>query len=151
MERTKRATRTRKPARGFTLIEAALVTVIVGVGFMALLQLLAAGTVTNVQGAQTTTGMNLAKNIREMSLKHPFAEVLDLDGNSYAPPVDSRGAALDGFDNWSQAVKVQAVDPDRLTLDVSADPPDAIRVTVTVSHNGQVVCSSSWYAFNGTP
>jgi hypothetical protein len=137
--------------RCFTLIEAALVTVIVGVGFMALLQLLAAGTVANVQGAQTTTGMNLAKNVREMSLKLPFAQISDLDGQTYSPPIDSRGVAISTFDTWSQEVDVQPVDPDRLTLDVAADPPEAVRVTVTIRHNGQVVCSTSWYAFDATP
>jgi prepilin-type N-terminal cleavage/methylation domain-containing protein len=137
--------------RGFTLIEAALVTVIVGVGFMALLQLLAAGTISNLQGAQTTTGMNLAKNVREMSLKMPFAELMDLDGQSYNPPIDSRGTALTDFANWTQTVDVQPVDPDKLTLDVAADPPDAVRITVTASHNGRIVCSTSWYAFDGTP
>jgi Tfp pilus assembly protein PilV len=151
MKAIRRVPRTRKPARGFTLIEAALVTVIVGVGFMALLQLLAAGTISNVQGAQTTTGMNLAKNIREMSLKMKFADLGDLDGKTYSPPVDSRGEKLSSFDTWTQKVTVQAVDPDRITLDVSTDPPEAVRITVQISHNSQIVCSSSWYAFDGTP
>jgi prepilin-type N-terminal cleavage/methylation domain-containing protein len=137
--------------RGFTLIEAALVTVIVGVGFMALLQLLAAGTVSNLQGAQTTTGMNLAKNLRELSLKKPFAELMDLDGQSYSPPIDSRGETLSDFDTWTQTVDVQPVDPDRITLDVAADPPEAVRITVTVTQNSRLVCSTSWYAFDGTP
>jgi hypothetical protein len=118
---------------------------------MSLLQLLAAGTISNVQGAQTTTGMNLAKNVREMSLKLPFVQLSDLDGDSYSPPVDSRGSALSDFSDWSQTVDVQPVDPDRLTLDVSTDTPLALRVTVTVSRHGQAVCSTSWYAFDGTP
>ena len=144
--------RANKPRRrGFTLIEAALVTVIIGVGFMALLQLLAAGTISNVQGAQTTTGMNLAKNVRELSLTMPFADLTTLDGQSYSPPIDSRGTGLADFGSWTQNVDVQPVDPDRLTLDVAADPPEAVRITVTVSHNGQLVCSTSWYAFDGTP
>ena len=38
----------RRRARGFTLLEASLASVIVGVGFLGMLQLLAAGTLTNL-------------------------------------------------------------------------------------------------------
>ena len=141
----------RQRRSGFTLIEAALVTVIVGVGFMAMLQLLATGTVANVQGAQTTTGMNLAKNIREMSLKMKFVDLPTLNSKSYNPPIDSRGTSLTDFSAWKQQVKVQAVDPDRMTLDISDPSPSAIRITVTVSRNNQTVCQMSWYVFDGTP
>jgi prepilin-type N-terminal cleavage/methylation domain-containing protein len=58
--------------RGFTLIEAAMVTVIIGVGVVAMLQLLAAGTVSNSEGTELTTGINLANNVREMSLALAF-------------------------------------------------------------------------------
>ena len=45
-----------------------MVTVIIGVGVVAMLQLLAAGTVSNSEGTELTTSINLANNIREMSL-----------------------------------------------------------------------------------
>jgi prepilin-type N-terminal cleavage/methylation domain-containing protein len=54
--------------RGFTLIEAAIVTVIIGVGVVSMLQLLAAGTVSNSEGTELTTAINLANNVREFSL-----------------------------------------------------------------------------------
>lgn len=137
---------------GFTLIEAALTTVIIGVGFMAMLQLLAAGTASNIRGAQTTTGMNLAKNIREMSLKLPFDQLTTLNGVTHAPPVDSRGVSLgDTFKNWTQVISVQAVDPNKLTFDVSDETPDALRITVRIMQNGTELCQTSWYAFDGTP
>jgi len=56
----------RRARRGFTLIEAALTTVIIGVGVMSMMQLLAAGTASNLGSAELTTGINLAKNIREI-------------------------------------------------------------------------------------
>lgn len=68
------ATPTRNVRRGFTLLEAALVTCIVGVGVTALLQLMAAGTVSNTAGTELTTGLTLAKNIREMTLGLAFAD-----------------------------------------------------------------------------
>ena len=59
----------RRSARGgFTLIEAAMVMVVIGVGVMAMLQLLAAGSVQNDDAARITTAMTLASNIREMSM-----------------------------------------------------------------------------------
>jgi type II secretory pathway pseudopilin PulG len=58
--------------RGFTLIEAAVVTVIIGFGCVGMLELLAAGTMANSEGTELTTGINLANNIREMSLGLSF-------------------------------------------------------------------------------
>lgn len=143
----------RRPSRrrGFTLIEAAMTTVIVGVGFMAMLQLLAAGTASNLQGAESTTGVNLAKNVREMALKLPYAHLTTLNGKSYSPPVDARGTTLSEFTGWTQTCKVQAVDPVHVTTDIIDSAPEAVRLTVTVSHNGQFVTDVSWYAFDGTP
>ncbi|HWP40742.1 MAG TPA: hypothetical protein VNL70_07440 [Tepidisphaeraceae bacterium] len=137
--------------RGFTLMEAAMTTVIVGVGFMAMLQLLATGTANNLRGVQTTTAINLAKNVREYTLKLPFDELASLHGTTYTPPIDSRGTAVSGFDDWSQQITVQPVDPDRLTLAISDDTPEALQITVSVSYRGQAVTSINWFAFDGTP
>jgi prepilin-type N-terminal cleavage/methylation domain-containing protein len=137
--------------RGFTLIEASLTTVIVGVGFVAMLQLFAAGTAANVKGTVNTTGINLAKNVREMSLKLKFAQLISLNNKTYSPAVDSRGEALSDFSNWSQSVVVHPVDPDKLTLDISDADPDAVRVTVTVNHNGSKVCDLTWFSLKGAP
>jgi prepilin-type N-terminal cleavage/methylation domain-containing protein len=137
--------------RGFTLIEASLTTVIIGVGFLSMLQLLAAGTMTNIRAIESTTAVNLAKNVREMSLKKKFSEIPALDGASYQPPIDSQGKALSDFDNWKQTVAVHAVDPDRMTLDISDATPSAVRVTVVIEHNGARVCDVSWYAYDPNP
>lgn len=66
-----RSTTTRSrgvPRRGFTLIEAALAILIVGVGVTALLELLAAGTMSNSAGTELTTAINLANNIHEITI-----------------------------------------------------------------------------------
>jgi prepilin-type N-terminal cleavage/methylation domain-containing protein len=58
---------TRKHRRkGFTLIETAITTVIVGLGTVAMMALLAAGTSTNQQTATLTTAVHLADNIHEL-------------------------------------------------------------------------------------
>ncbi|MGE5610210.1 MAG: type IV pilus modification PilV family protein [Bacillota bacterium] len=171
----------RKIRRGFTLLEAALVTCIVGVGITSLLQLMAAGTVCNTTGTELTTGLNLAKNIREMTLGLAFADptsvnrwdpsvpphwgpesdeptvqsyddVDDLDGASFNPPIDARRQSLTEFANWTQSIKVTSVDPDYLPNDkVGNGKSPAIRITCTITHLGQHVCELSWMVFDGTP
>ena len=137
--------------RGFTLIEASLTTVIIGVGFLSMLQLLAAGTMTNIRAIQSTAAVNLAKNVREMTLKHKFAELMPLSGKTYQPAIDSQGKTLPDFGAWKQTLTIQPVDPDRVTLDISDPSPKAVRIKVCIDHNGERLCDVSWYAFDGTP
>src|SRR5262245_9589871 len=103
----------RRRQAGFTLLEAALTTMIVGVGLVATLQLLAARTTSNIDGARTTTAVNLGRGVREMTLNMTFDEVRALNGRSYHPPIDSRGEAIDSLSQWTQTVAVQTVDPDK--------------------------------------
>ena len=133
--------------RGFTLIEAALTTVIIGVGVMAMLELLAAGTSSNVDASQLTTAMNLAKQVREVTIQKTFEEIVAMDGDAYAPPQDGSGLPMNTLTGWEQAIRVQPVDPNRLTLAQIDDDPEAVRVTVTVKHNGNQVTQASWHRF----
>ena len=82
---------------GFTLIEAAMVTVVIGVGVMAMLQLLAAGTVQNDDAARTTTAMTLASNIRELSMSLAY---FDKDQPANGPHTwASKEADISLYDN----------------------------------------------------
>lgn len=160
-----------RPARrtAFTLIEAALVTSIVGIGVVAMLQLLAAGTASNSAGAEMTTALNLAKGIREMSLGLAFSDettptnwgpdagetnvglyddIDDLDGAVFNPPIDALRLTLNDFAAWEQRVTVQSVDPDRITVAVPNGTSPAARITVTINRNGQRVCDISWTTFD---
>jgi type II secretory pathway pseudopilin PulG len=148
--------RRRGQTRGFTLIEAALTTVIVGVGFVSMLELITVGTLTNIRGAETTTGMSLARNIRELSLnkdKFPTFNSIrtTLNAKSYNPPIDSREQPLTEFSTWTQQVTVQPVDPDHITMVITDPNPSALQITVKLLHNGNEVCDASWFAFNGAP
>jgi hypothetical protein len=146
-----------------------MVTVIVGVGVLAMMQLLAAGTVANSASAELTTGLNLANNVRELmqtlEFKHPttprswgpepgetlngtypYNDLDDFDSLSFSPPIDARRARLHQFPEWEQRVRVQNVDPDRLTLVVPNGTTPTARVTIAVHRNGREVCAISFLA-----
>ena len=75
-----------------------MVMVIVGVGVLAMLDLLAAGTVSNVDAAETTTAMTLASSIRELSLGLPLYD--PNQDPKVAPRVwNSKEPALEQYDN----------------------------------------------------
>lgn len=125
-----------------------MTTVIVGVGCVALLQLIAAGTVANVDGARTTTAVNLGRNVRERTLRFRYDDLRGLNGRVYQPPIDSRGNLMTEMTEWSQSVSVTPVNPDRLTMPILDTDPDALRVRVTVKRNGETVTEVNWYCFD---
>ena len=155
-----RGGRYRRPG-GFTLIEAAIVTAIVGIGIVAMLELLAAGTMANNDSTELTTAMNLASNIHEMSLGIKYDNILTLDGRSWSPPTDgqlrfntatppavtSYGNTISNLPNWKQQIVVDYVDPDRITMTVPKTQVEpTARVTVTISHNNTIIYQTSWLA-----
>jgi prepilin-type N-terminal cleavage/methylation domain-containing protein len=132
--------------RAFTLIEVAIATVIIGVGFTATLQLLAAGTVANKEGTELTTGIHLAGNIHEASLRTNYDDLFDLEG-THNQPLDANLRPIPNMNGWQQVVDVTYVDEHLLT---SAVPDHQVeptaRVTVTVNRSGRFVYQTSWIA-----
>jgi hypothetical protein len=158
------ATRSR---RGFTLIEAAMVTVIIGVGVVGMLELLAAGTMSNTKGTELTTAINLANNVREITLGMQFVDpelpttwgtqegnvgayddIKDLDGCTFSPPLDVRRQPIASYVNWKQKIRVDTVDPNNVKLALGTKDPREVtaRVTVTIEHAGADVYTMSWLA-----
>ena len=135
--------------RGFTLIEAAIVTVIVGVGIMAMLELLAAGSMANGASAELTTAMGLASNMHEMSLGVEYKDVMTLNGLSNQPPKDAKKQPITdpSLANWRQQMAVSYVDHNLITNTVpNTQQEPTARITVTISRNGGVVYTTSWLA-----
>src|SRR3954462_2106994 len=83
--------------RGFTLIEAAIVTAIVGFGIVGVLQLMTAGTMANIDSADLTTAMGLASNIHERALGVKYDQMFTQFNDKTYPsgaitgPIDAKG------------------------------------------------------------
>jgi len=152
---------------GFTLIEVAVATAIVGVGVTALMTSLAANTRTNRAGQSLTRAVFLAQEIREWTVKLPFSDpdpgdvgnppgpdgsnpqtfVDDLDDLmdvTYSPPRDGLGNAITYMPEWSQTISLTWRDPDSLTTVVSPGTSDLVYVKVEISHQGQTVLTTGW-------
>jgi type II secretory pathway pseudopilin PulG len=141
-----RRVRSRGRRRGFTLIEAAMATVIIGFAFTAMLSLLAAGTVSNKEGTELTTAINLVGNIHEAAVRVDYANILSLRG-SHNPPVNGHLQSMSGMTGWQQVVSVQYVDHNCLTLavpDTQVEP--TARITVVITRQGKFVYQTSWIA-----
>ena len=136
----------RSRAGGFTLIEAAIVTAIVGIGIVGLLELLAAGSMANINSKQLTTAVFLANNVNEMMQGKDYDELkATYDNVTYSPPKDGRGVNLVGFDTWKQVVDVSYVLPQRLTTvvpDSQVEPTS--RVTVKIMANDEIIYQTQW-------
>ena len=134
--------------RGFTLIEAAIVTAIVGIGIVGMLELMAAGTMANTESTELTTAMGLATSIHEKALGISYTNLMAaLDNKTYSPPIDANNNALNELGTWNQSVNVSYVDQNRITSTVpdTQEEPTA-RITVSVMHNQRVVYQASWLA-----
>lgn len=147
--------------RGFTLVEAALATVIVGTGIVSLMQLQGTLTQQNAAANQATTAMLLATHIQEamagLSFNDPaygsayfgpepgevlssFDDVDDFDGQTLSPPIDSTRAAIANLSQYTQAVTVVPVYANKLNSNINPAAPDlpktaytgVVRVTVRV-------------------
>ena len=122
--------------RGFTLIEAALTTFIIGTAVLATVQLFAACTQQNSVAAQGTTAMLLASHIQETMAGLPvldpsyantyfgpepgevlrtYNDVDDFDGSSFNPPIDSTRTQIPQMAQYTQAVTVVPVLANKLT------------------------------------
>lgn len=159
---------------GFTLIEVAVATAIVGVGVAALMACLVAGTRTNRAGQELAQAVFLIQEIREWTLKLPFSDpdpddagnppgsdgwspqvwVDDLDdlmGVTYSPPRNACGQVIAGMPGWSQTLTLTWRDPNHLTSVVTPGTSDIIHVQVAVAYQGRAVGTAGWLVARRSP
>jgi len=151
--------------RGFTLIEAALTMIIIGVGFFSMLELYATCSMQNRFSGNMTTAMLLANNVQEAmagaTFNDPlsgklvfgpeagetlatFDDVDDFDNQTFNPPIDSMRQPIEELSKYSQSVTVVPVYPNRLSSNSGSTPEisdstytGAVRITVTIVYTGQ--------------
>ena len=144
--------RQRRAPRGFTLAEAALTTVIVGLGILSMIELFANCTAQNAAAARMTTAMLLTSHIQEAMAGLPFNDpffgsshfgpepgetlatyndVDDFDGSRFNPPIDSTRQALPLQQQYTQVVSVMPVYTNQLSANTSESAPTISKSTYT--------------------
>jgi hypothetical protein len=138
--------------QGFTLIETALATIIVGLGIVGSMQLFAACSMQNRDAAHMSTAVLLANNIQEalggLSFSDPgtttavfgaeagevlatYEDVDDFDGLTFNPPINSQRQTINELNQYSQVVSVWPVYPNKLSVNSNEASPDVAKTTYT--------------------
>jgi prepilin-type N-terminal cleavage/methylation domain-containing protein len=158
----------RRSARdGFTLIEVAVATAIVGVGVVALLTAITAGTRANGSGQDLTQAVFIAHELREWTIKLPFVDpdagqsdtppgpngsnpqvfvddLNDMMNVTYSPPRDARGNAITTLPGWSETITMTWRNPSNISQVVTDGASDFVYVSVTIFSQGQRILTTGW-------
>lgn len=158
-------------ARGFTLIEATLATIIVGTGILAAVQLFGTCAQQNMHSAQATVAMSLANNVQEamggLAFYDPqfghathgpeageslnnYDDLDDFNNLTFNPPIDANKQSVAEMAKYSQIVTVRPVWPDQPSSNNNDANPTisaatytgAVRIRVRVMY--RPVASAAW-------
>jgi prepilin-type N-terminal cleavage/methylation domain-containing protein len=157
--------------RGFTLIEAALAIVIVGVGVVGVMQLFLACSQQNAGATKISSATLLATHLRETLEGLPFTDptsdqssfgvepgeslttyddIDDFNGLTFSPPIDINREPLSGFEGVSQRVRIVPVSANKLDGNVDGTAisdttyTGAARITIQVLASGGLIYELSW-------
>jgi len=152
---------------GFTLIEVAVATAVVGIALAALLVALGSHTRVRDAAAKITQAAALAQEVRERTLSLPFSDpdpadadnppgpdgsdpqvfVDDLDDLmdvTFQPPRDGQGNSIPTLDGWSQTINLSWRDPNDISTPIADGASDLIFVEVDVAFQGQTIRTVNW-------
>jgi prepilin-type N-terminal cleavage/methylation domain-containing protein len=135
--------------RGFTLIEALIAIVLVGVAMAALIVSNQSFTSANGAGLQVSTAEFLIEQVRERTAAMTFTQLVNanLNGQVYSPPRDSQGNNLTEYPGYSQRITAQYVTASDLRTPSGSATP-FYRVTIEVRLNNETLSSASWLRAN---
>lgn len=134
--------------QGFSLVEAAFATAVVGTSAVALLGLVANANRSTAENAGRLAAGDLAAAARERTVGMTSAAVVALDGQTFSPPRDAGNTTLAGYAGWSQVYAVQPVDPAKLITNVAVHANNAAwRVTATAQRAGHPSARVQWVVF----
>jgi len=150
---------------GFTLVEAAVATALIGIALASLLTALQSGTRTNEASRRLTQAIFLSQEICEWALRLPFEDpeesgetpgseegdpplaVDDLDdlmGVTYSPPRDAYGSAITDMSGWSETITLTWRDSSNVATVVPDGSSDVVHVQVSLSYQGRQVLTNDW-------
>jgi type II secretory pathway pseudopilin PulG len=133
----------RNRRRGFSLVEAAIATAIVGIGIVALMTLAGSTSRMSDGSRQLSTGVFLAQELREWTVKLGFEQVASLNNLTCDPPISGQGSPIADMVGWSQKLNVTYRNTDNLAL-ASTGATGVLKVAVLVSYRSRPVASTSW-------
>ncbi|MHC4231933.1 MAG: prepilin-type N-terminal cleavage/methylation domain-containing protein [Planctomycetota bacterium] len=137
----------KKQSSGFTLIEALIAAMLLGLVVAALAAASGAFTMANGYGVDLTTAEFLIEEMREYTATQSFDELLAdpaYNAGPISPPIDVSGTAMADFGGFSQQVVIKHVQSGNFDLDDPTATSDFVRVKVTITKNGQEISSTSW-------
>ena len=128
---------------GFSLIEALVASLIIGLAVVGLL--LSSGSLTkvNAAGIEISTAEFLTEEVKSRSASMAYDDLPAFAG-TYSPPQDIYGAALTNFSAFSQQVTVDNVSNSDFTVVVGAGSSDFVRITTKILLNGGEISSADW-------
>jgi len=137
---------------GFTLVEVLVCSVLLVIGFLALVGAYGHESVVTQRSEDVTVAAFMADEVRDMTLQMTFGDVLNLNGAAFSPARLSTGAAQD-LAWWSQHITVAPLSGTDLNKVVSDGSAKAARVTVEVKSHGTPVVTQTYYVFkmDGVP
>jgi Tfp pilus assembly protein PilV len=130
--------------RGFSIIEALIASVLVGLGIASLMVATKSGTQVNAASRDIARATRLGQEIREWTIKMSFDEIEALGNVTYSPPRDGMGQTIADMTGWSQQITLTRRDPDDLCSPGDADS-DVIHVEVTVLYDNRPVLVTGWF------
>ncbi|MBN2312728.1 MAG: prepilin-type N-terminal cleavage/methylation domain-containing protein [Sedimentisphaerales bacterium] len=162
-----------KHNRGFTFIEVLIATILIGLAIASLMAANRAFTTANDAGTDLSTAEFLIEQIKELTALLPVVEpgtpesaddvfgpesgetqatyddLNDFDGTAgngtiFSPPINANRNVLNDYATFSQQVTVENVSATNFEQVVDPLRSSFVRVTVSVSQNGQMVTSTSW-------
>jgi Tfp pilus assembly protein PilV len=143
-----------KSRGGFSLVETALAIVIIGIGIVALVASLDAGSRINGAGRDLTNAIFLAQEAREWTVQLPFSDanlgttlvsLYSAGGLTYNPPHDGEGQQITGMSGWSQVLTVSWRDPNNLASAVSTNGSNVVNVQASIRCQGTEVYKTNWF------
>lgn len=131
----------RKAPRGFTLAEAMMATVILGIAAAGVLLPFTTGEAMRAEGRRRTLGVKLASDLVEEIINVPFDQIVaDYDG--YAEPQgqvkDATGTVFTDS-NYAKLSRIASCEYVYVPQQSGAAAPQFIRITVNVYYSGKQI------------